>query len=91
MAQPTADYILEAIDSADSIDPDAQPACWECILYSTDGQRAGDGHAFTVSKAIALAWLKVWNPDALSGVRRIPDLVPFIIPPGWRFELTYLE
>jgi hypothetical protein len=94
MARPTADDILEAIDSAETgdwIDPSEQPACWECILYNPDGQRAGDGHPHTPGTAMALAWLHVWAPDALIDAYVEPGSVPFTIPEGWRFELTYGE
>jgi hypothetical protein len=94
MARPTADDIREAIKSAETgdwIDPSEQPNCWECILYNPDGQPAGNGHAHTPGKAMGLAWLHFWVPDALVEAYVAPDSVPFTIPDGWRFELTYGE
>jgi hypothetical protein len=92
MARPTADDILEAIKSAETgdwIDPSEQPNCWECILYAPDGRRVGNGHAHTPEKAMALAWLHVWAPDALVEAYVEPGMVPLSVEDGWRFELTH--
>jgi hypothetical protein len=91
MAHPTADDIREAIKSAETgdwIDPEDVPNCWECILYSPDGKRAGEGHALTPDKAMGLAWLHAWAPDALSEAYVEDGSVPLTVPDGWRFELT---
>jgi len=73
------------IDPSDEVHAD----CWECLLYAPDGNRVGDGRAHTPNEAMALAWLHVCAPDALSDAYVEPGSVPHDIPEGWRFELAH--
>jgi hypothetical protein len=85
-----ADFVvvIAKAELGDWIDPTDVPLCWECLLYDPDGMLVGDGHAFTQSEAMALAWLNVHAPDALWLAHVEPGSVPFEIPFGWHFELT---
>ena len=68
MRPSTAD-IAAAIERAEKggwIDPTDVPLNWFCELYDPEGQRAGNGNGLTSREAMALAWLHVWAPDALS-------------------------
>jgi hypothetical protein len=91
MSKPTPADIVIAIakaEAGDWIDPTDLPLRWQCELNDPEGQRVGDGDAYSASEAMALAWLCVWAPDALIDAYVEPGSVPFDIPDGWRFELT---
>jgi len=74
--------------TGDWIDPCETPINWGCVLYDPEGKRAGDGNAHTAAEAMALAWLCVWAPDALTTGHVEPGQVPYDVPDNWRFELT---
>src|SRR5262245_7930370 len=84
------DHAVQLAEQGGWIDPSEEQHsdCWECLLYDPDGKRVGDGHAHDPKEAMALAWLNVNAPDALMDRRVKPGSVPYIIPPGWRFEVA---
>jgi hypothetical protein len=79
--------IIGKIEIGDWVDPSVEPYCWECRLYDPEGEEAGEGHANTAADAMALAWVHVHAPDALTDNHVEPGAVPFEVPDGWRFEL----
>jgi hypothetical protein len=91
--KPTPADIAVAIakaESGDWIDPVDVPFRWSCHLYDDVHERhVGDGDAHTPNEAMALAWLSVHAPDALSNAYVEPGSVPYDVPDeGWHFELT---
>jgi|SRR5215472_5870280 len=88
--RPTSADIAIAIANAelgDWIDPLNTPLNWLCELYDLEGKRVGDGNGHTAREAMAMAWLCVHAPDALTEAYVEPGTVPYHVPDGWRFEL----
>jgi hypothetical protein len=80
--------IIAKIEAGDWIDPSCEPYRWECRLYDPEGEEADEGHALTAADAMALAWVHLNAPDALTNNHVEPGEVPFEVPDDWRFELT---
>jgi hypothetical protein len=89
--KPTPADIMTAIakaEAGDWIDTLYEPIHWHCELYAPDGKLYGNGSAHTAAQAMAMAWLAAWAPDALIDAYVEIGSVPFVVPDGYRFELT---
>jgi hypothetical protein len=89
--RPTSADIVVTIGkvaATDWIDPAVEPIYWDCQLYDSNGDWAGEGCGHTAAEAMALAWLHFWAPDALIKGWVEPGEVPFEIPNSWHFKLT---
>jgi hypothetical protein len=89
--QPTSADILAAIadaETGDWIDPTYEPIHWFAELRDPEGEKFWNGCGHDAGRAMALAWLHYWAPDALIESYVEPGSVPLEIPNGFSFELT---
>jgi hypothetical protein len=89
-ARPSAADITRAIDIINAgawLEPLEQGPCWHCVAYGETGEAACSGDGPTATEGAALAWIGVWQPDALNNSADSAQ-VPLEISDGWRFELT---
>lgn len=90
-SKPTADDIRLAIMNVEArnwLDPSRVPHYWDCTLYDSNGEEAGEGQAHSAGQAMAMAWLHMQAPDALIDAYVEADSVELNVPDGWQFKLT---
>ena len=89
--KPTVNDVKLAIVNSQNhnwLDPTWVPFYWTCTLYDPKGQKAGSGRAHCASQAMAMAWLLLQAPDALTNCSIEDYDVELDVPNGWRFECT---
>jgi len=94
--KPTAFDIIHAIElvhAGDVIDPVKHPdGCWACVVYDANGQDIACGEGLSAGDAMGLAWIHAFYPDGLiDGLIPENDVVPYVVPDSWRFELRWAE